>query len=88
MLDGVSDFSEQLLDSGDHVTLALELLCEDLHDLAVAQLLILGLNLALLAEDERVLAVGVTVLVEALQAEKKTFSMSSVKGGSNLPCYI
>ena len=67
MLDGISESSEQLLDTGDHVTLALELLCEDLHDLAVAQLLILCLNLALLAEDERVLAVWITVLVEALE---------------------
>ena len=67
VLDGISESSEQLLDTGDHVTLALELLCEDLHDLAVAQLLILRLNLALLAEDERVLAVWITVLVEALK---------------------
>ena len=71
VLGGVSDFSEQLLDSGDHVTLALELLCEDLHDLAVAQLLILRLNLALLAEHERVLAVWITVLVEALEFKER-----------------
>ena len=67
MLNGISESSEQLFDTGDHVTLALELLCEDLHDLAVAQLLILCLNLALLAEHERVLAVWITVLVEALE---------------------
>ena len=71
MLYCISESSEQLLDTGDHVTLALEFLCEDPHDFAVAQLLILGLNLALLAEDERVLVVWITVLVEALEVKER-----------------
>jgi len=56
--------------------LALEFLREDIHDFAIAQLFIFGLHLAFFAEDERVGAVGVAMLVEALGTDGMTADQS------------
>ena len=66
----VSEFLKDRLHRPHGVPLPIKLLTEQLHDFAIGQLLILGLDLALFAENERVLTIGVAVHVETLWEEK------------------
>ena len=72
----ISDFCEHLIHGGQHVTLTCKLGAEDFHHLALSQLFVLSLNLAFFTEDEGILAVRITVLIETLGTDGVTTDQS------------